>query len=427
MPDGKSNELSEALIAGQEKWEQAVSALSGRFEIIGVDFTDIRFTDRFIKGVKFSGCKFDLVNFRKTSLHEVKFTNCTFLRSSLSLVKFEGVSLSKNEFIDSSANQVEFNNGIFELTKLKGGDYKDVVISNSELTQTNFENLAVSSLEIIGNSVSNLGFHGVEADVMTINKCVVDDIDYQNTNIGWLSVLSSRIRGLSILDGNIDNLEVSDCDALSFSISSFDVENIDLSGSIIRKSDLQGFPIEKAILSNTTLRECQLPEQNGKKTWYGNFSASERLLAHPAQEIFGLDADLQSSIYEQQILERFSAASAKNLITKTCFCLWGLLTDYGRSLSRFALFCVLAITVFAGLQVHSCGYIPDTEPSLLQICIDAFTYKAQIFLGFPVATSDLALCKTEHDLYMRLTGFICMGLWIGLAANRLGFLSGLNR
>ena len=103
--------------------------------------------------------------------------------------------------------------------------------------------------------------------------------------------------------------------------------------------------------------------------------------------------------------------------------IWGLTTGYGQSLIRLTAISISIILFLSLIFVVSDGNI-SSWPNNLKNGLNAIGYVFSSFLGLGIK-KDIGLCKMQELVLFstRIFGFFILGLWIGLAANKLGKLS----
>lgn len=427
MPDRVSRKLSDALVDGQAEWDAAIAECYDPIEIRATEFSNVRFENLHVRNATFVGCEFDLVTLKDVQFFKSVFTDCTFVRSAFLSAKFLDCQFSGLTLQDSSSRLLSFKGGNLKKTTFSGGGYSVLYIENSLVQDANFSRCHSSSLKIRGSIIELIRLDNMIANSVIIETAKGKSITVANCELETHKLLDSSISDLCIKESEVPDLRIEDSTLYNLEITHNSLSWIDLSRSSIFDADLTTFPIETAVLAKTNFRRCTWPSQLGTTTWYGGFEPAERLLDHPAHEIEGLGPQLSSEISQGQLLAQLSEASKKSLPRRVSFLLWGFLTDYGRSLTRFAVYCLLAISFISALQVVECT--PLRQMEALEISsqfVEAWKYKTQVFLGFPTSQNTSA-CRTSYDFSMRVVGFVSIGLWVGLAANRLGFLSAMNK
>jgi len=428
MIDTRSSELATALLAGATEWELVQRELDGIVEIVGVDFRSANLSGHNLHSIKFIGCKFELFNFNDLNIENCFFFDSTFTRSSFSNTRILNTMFHNCVLNDCTLSSLLISNGKWGDTRIMGGAHSDLLFVELDILNSVFDKLTLDSSEFQKCKITDFHLMNLLSDVLTLTECLLSKFQIINSEISVFGLNNSRIDFSNFENSTTSRFEMFQSTLKNIEFCDFVPDEIDMTRSLVEDSDLTKIPIERAVLSKSTFRNCSWPNQIGTITWYGLFRGAPRLLSHPIRDVEGIDQSFRSSIAEQQFLHYLSASAAKRPLQKFAFLLWGIFTDYGRSLFRFAIFCFLAITVFSVLQIYSCSSAVElNDTTILLHLYDAFIYKTQIFLGFPIPSNDsVDSCFSNYNFPMRLIGFLSMGLWIGLAANKLGLLSGIR-
>jgi hypothetical protein len=195
---------------------------------------------------------------------------------------------------------------------------------------------------------------------------------------------------------------------------------LDLTGSTLRNVSLRDFDLPHSVMLDVVVVECDWPRQCGTTSLLGKYQPSPYLLRQPIQDLRGLSPLLRREIADAQYLAEMHAQPG-GAIRNTWLRIWGASSAFGTSLTRLSLVAgsamLLIALVILLIDKHLFVWPPD-----LKLIRDEFLIVGASLFG--IGTSPQV--TTGRDLLLpvaRILGFIFLGLWIGVAANRLGRLS----
>lgn len=261
---------------------------------------------------------------------------------------------------------------------------------------------------------------------------VMNSAVFERSRIRGMNCANSQIVGIRLKDSTCSDLRLTGTPVTKLVGRSSEFVNLSLDGQRLDGSRFSNCLIDNAFVAelspgetplvNCTLVRCTWPEQSPSVSWLGRYTPASGLLAQPVQDLSGLPPRLRRKIADAQYLEQLHG-EAGTWVRRAGLRLWGASTTFGQSLRRLTMWSTALIAVLAlGLP------LADGSASSLSNAPGAWRQAAQVttmsFLGLDTELSGRYVGAQAVVVFIaRLFGFFVLGLWIGVAVNKLGRLS----
>jgi uncharacterized protein YjbI with pentapeptide repeats len=363
------------------------------------DLTGATLTNASVVRARFINCCLTNVDMSECIIRDTIFKDCSFLHTEFRQCQMTGVTVDESSF---------------EEVTTVGWLWKDVSMKSCTFRKIVAEQACIQSSRVQGSAFEEVDFTGSTLQSFVISHSTVARVICRDTSL----------RDCALTDCK--------CNALEFIPSS--VVGLDLSNSVVFALKVEQIGLQTANLLNTALVDCCWPPQGGRITSLGTYIPSPFLVRQPAQDIRGLEPLLRREIADAQFLVALHAR-ARNTATRMLLRFWGLTSCFGQSLWRLASVSFLCITILALLAtVHAHLAIALALPSGSQLAhniveeldtfANAFCELGTNFLGLELSSTYLKhQGLNTYPLVARVSGFFALGVWISVAANRLGKLS----
>lgn len=407
-----------SLISSDSDWNDYLSKQSGLIDLKLSDLKNKDLSHRNLSNCNFSGADFENTNLDGCVFANSIFDNCcmentSIVNGTLSSSSFRGTNMKKIVFRNTVMRNLDFDNVNFEGSELK----------NSEIISCNFKDSKLSSITLQGADFEDSKFIEVKGDDFNIEDCDFKRCDFNRVHFSEGVAVNSKFRigtfyKFTMSSSSLDSISFinSGLDEVGFSNSA--VSHLDFTDSAINNSDLAHFNLSDSIFLNTAFNKCNWPIQSGTTSFFGKYVVSDNLIGQPVQDLKGLYPSFRRKIADAQFLrEMFLSRSwSKNIL----FRIWGFTTNYGQSLIRLV-FVALALIVLLSILF---SFSTISSSSLFIGLTDSVTTIAYAFIGADLDNGTIfSSYQTACIFISRTSGFIILGLWIGLAANKVGRLS----
>lgn len=376
----------------------------------GYNFINCDFRGAIITDVNFDTCKF--INCR--------FFGCTFKLLSLVGIEVEHVHLQDVEFLNCTIRQASLSDSTIE-----DGNFERGSISNSKISHFNATNYLIKNCRINHVTIMEI----------SLEKCKISECEFTEIIGTYAKCKDSEMTGCiyqnieceaaDIQGGKIDNCMFSDIQCensklVNVSISNKSVERVCFNYGKIINIDLEKIGIEKIGLMQTTVIDCKWPKQTYKVSFWGKYIPSPYLLYQPVEDLIGVPPKLRNVIQKAQLVEATHVLCDKTY-KKVWLWFWGITTEYGRSLVRLTIICLSMIVLMIGCFML-CYPLEELHTQFFRYLADASWNVSLNFIGVSEATSEPVLYSGQNVLLIldRILGIIFMGLWIGIATNKIG-------
>ncbi|WP_433270039.1 pentapeptide repeat-containing protein [Actinosynnema sp. CS-041913] len=416
-----SSEALDCLRSGGAAWSDYRTTTPGRIDLTFADlkecdlqrreFRDCDFTGALLDhsdfdGSSFSSCDFSGASVMNASLVGITMEDCTFRHSNLSKAIFRHCTLRDIVMSDTKLDTV-----LFERCGLTGSTMLDVQV----------DNCLIEACKVVTSRF--IRWRGTGSRILDCNfqDCTIEHIDLSRASLKGVHTVSSTISFLTVA-GSVRSNRFQDCRITTLSFRSDDVGQLDFSGSRLADTDMECVGMRSATLTDVSAVNCRWPRQRGCVTWAGRYVPSSTLLGHPVQDVKGLTPVLRREIADAQFLE-YKVRTVGSLGGRILLRLWGITSAYGQSLTRLGVCSALVIIAHSIALLFTRNLFAwqlDALGALWSITrATAMTFLA---LGPPMPP-DAGVADQAINTSIRLIGFLSLGLWIGVAAQKLGRLS----
>ncbi|NVK17234.1 MAG: pentapeptide repeat-containing protein [Methylocystaceae bacterium] len=422
-----SSEAVSALLEGPECWEDYSTSIEKPIDLTNADLGDRDFSGFTFRNCNMSGIDLDYTNLDKsqfidcelrhaslehTSINEAKFvkidaTNCNFTNSILRGTSFTYILFHEANLDNAEFDYCEFSRCEFEKTKINGANFQRVNIDKTIFSNISSEKTVISSSTIQNSSIIN---------------STLDETSFINNDIKRSSLIEVYLNNGKIINSCFLNSSLK-----LMSLHMMEKTGLDFSHTTIRDSDLDEFDLANSIMLDTTIVQCKWPEQKGNVSLLGRYNKSASLLRQPVQDLKGITPIMRRQIADAQYLQEKHQIST-SWIDRLILRLWGMTSSFGQSLSRIVCTACISILASAIVSIIIDDKITATPHIFLTANINTIINECILmgkgFLGF---SNPLTLPPTLGQTLMlpisKCMGLITLGLWIGLAANKIGKLS----
>lgn len=417
-----SIDATNALLAGNHRWEEYVAQTTGVIDLSFADLRDADLRNRVLKGCDFNGAQLQGAN-----LDHTKIEGCTL----------NGANLSNTSFVQSSLRDIVTRNTIFSGIVLRESTLVKVDLTDSNLTSATIEStifrnctfksifrdgfvLLSCNLEMcdFGRLVqSHLGLHHCKMRDCDLKDWVIDDVQILDTIIE-----TSKIARIRSSHGSVRSSRFIECYIDEISLGGPDIlcQDLDFSRSTVAHTELRLLGLDTATMLEAALMLCIWPEQRGRISPTGKYIPSPFLLKQPVQDLIGVPPLLRREIADAQYLVHM--IDNCGLLGRLGMRLWGACTGFGQSLCRLTLFTVslIAVATFGLLaarnQLWGCGPNCSFNFGLLSRAAGV-AFNAFFALANLPDTSEPA--ELIVNVLTRISGFLVLGLWVTIASNKL--------
>jgi uncharacterized protein YjbI with pentapeptide repeats len=393
----------------------------------GVDLTLAQ-----LRGLDLRGRSLEACDLSGADLTGANLDGCKMARSSLRNASLKDASLVSCEF-----DSVDADGAIFQFTVLRDSKFTTVNFFGADLssvkaTRCVFRDCVFDRARMNGAFWFQCRSHGGSFADLRTNELHLAECEFLNSR--WLNVVctaanlmncdmsSSLFRDTGFVRSKITGLVLANADVTRLTTTGSSIDGIDLSGSTLREMSLVDLDLPHATMMNTAVIRCLWPRQRPRVTWAGRYEASAHLLGHPVQDLRGLTPSLRREVADAQYLHELYN-SLGNRFQAGLFRLWGTTTAFGQSLLRLSAVTAVLIVGLAGGLTLVDGMI-SPWPANISAATNAVAVISGSFLGIETPSSvHLNAVQKLLLLVARVSGFFVLGLWIGIAANKLGKLS----
>lgn len=412
-----------ALLADKETWSQFRQQVPGTIDLTaatldevdlsGRDLSDCDLTGAMLNGACLDDCTLHRTNLNGGDLSFASLVGCQIIqctakstrlcgavlrRVALSETVFEDCDLSNSGLLDSKVSACSFLE-----SNHKGWRVANISISRTKIVGADLDGACLEDLEADSCRIGRLSAKNATLAGLRLKNCELDLVDLAQSNFRQSAIIYSRIHSLRLID--------------SF------VANLDFSYSILYSIDLAGVSLSSATMLETTFVDCRFPSQTGKIGWSGNYSPSPNLMRQPVQDTKGLPARLRRDIADAQYL-RETHENAGDLVSRMGLRLWGVTCGFGTSLTRLTAFTLVGCTGIALIGTAIELASPTVRSDYTGLGMQMFWASLSAVFGVTETSStNPTTAQAFVGALARVFGFFVLGLWVGLAANRLGKLS----
>ena len=412
----------EALTQSAEAWESYRGRVSGPIDL----------TLAQLRGVDLHGRTFSFCDLSGADLDSANLDGCSFSHTALKSASLRNASLVSCEFDHVDGSDAIFEDAVvrssrFASTNLTRANFKGAAISQSVFGTVLFELTKMDHVRFLDSSFRDSDFKELQSHDVGLRSCEFSatrmfSVHWPKVTIVDCEIKGARIRDLEFSHGVISNLRIIDADLYRFLIKDSEVDHLDFTRSTLCETDLGGIDLPHSTMLDTAIIHCQWPRQRARISWSGHYEKSPLLLGQPVQDLRGLSPSLRREIADAQYLDELASRST-GLPKRIAFRIWGATTAYGQSILRLSTVTLLIIIALSVALLVNDPQIVGLFQKIKSLP-SAMKVVSAHFLGIegPARTQS----SRFQDIVLvvsRVGGFFVMGLWIGVAANRLGRLS----
>lgn len=420
-----SVEALAALTQSVEAWDHYRSEMSDLIDLTlaplkGTDLRARSFVSCDLSGAELDGSNLDQCSFRSTVLRATSFRNASMVSCD-----FEKVDAT-DAILDYSVVRCS----TFVDTNLSSLSMKQATVSDCSFNKCTFDNVSMNGVRFSDTSFDGSSFRRLRDQDVGFSNCRL--IHAHLTNVTWFvsrltgcDLSFSNISDVQFADGTISEVKITSADIVRLALPRTQAGHIDFTDSNIREVDLVTLNLSRATMLRTSVMQCRWPRQHPTINWCGRYRKSPTLLGQPVQDLRGLSPKLRREIADAQYLDELHR-TAHGWPGASVLWFWGVTTGYGQSILRLTTVTLLLVLVFSITFVLTGDHLSPWGDRLSEFP-QAFRAVSTAFLsilGIPqpepmhITTYQNALLTAA-----RVFGFIALGLWIALAAQRLGRLS----
>jgi len=435
--------------------------------------TNVDFQNTKLNGTDFSGSTFDSVNFMRAKMEGAYFRNCRFINCIMGLMDAKDAEFIEATITGCKMMRADLTDAIFYKAILRNSYLMEVIVSGL----TNFESLILENVKLVqvkfpgtnfkGSRLNDCNLYGVElvaarmAGVQCTN-CIFDKAKFLGkTTLKEAFFRDCRMQGTEFrgVDGRSSDFSSSymkdarliNCDFYGANFSGCDLRDADLSGSKFDNARFSNAVMKRIKLDGQTsvkelvLNGCQLSVHDNVPTKVAITVLSNGIVhnasfVHP---VFGRKVrdqawlnDWKRDIDNKEPLEyggwlRFlntmpvmSRRPLSYFGMKILQFLWWVLSDYGRSIWRWAGWSVFFSFLFSVLFFCMGEEHFSIDPAIISGWAGGWFkyayYSVVTFttLGFGDITPKTTL-GMAYVMFEVVIGYVMLGGLISILANKL--------
>ena len=413
-----------ALRKSPQSWHEYRDSHVGRIDLTvaaigGLDLRARDFTACDFSGSELEGANLDDCIFHDASLEEATLVNCSLVRCDFRAVSAVGAS-----FVSSVARKSTFNN-----VDLTSADLSRLRVTSCRIVEGRFESTNLSTTNILNTTFERCFISACRAEGLVMASCEFDSSRVIDTSWPSARLVGTRfekcsISGLNLEKSTMRSCSLLRCDVVRLNLNDAQAADSDFTGSEIRSVNLRYLNLGDAVMLGTAVSSCSWPQQSPRLGIFGGYKRSEYLLSQPVQDIRGIAPTLRREIADAQYLDELHSRD-RTWYRAVGFRLWGATTAYGQSIARLtASALVLIVLLSLWLLGTELGEVRRGVVQLAGNATKSFQVIGSSFLG--LAGPSLASPSTmQHAIIVlaRIGGFLILGLWVAVAATKLGRLS----
>lgn len=394
-----------------------------------IDISQWIISDKDMNGYHFINCDFRGAILSYVNFDSSTFTNCRMFGCSLKLLSLVRVKIENIILEDVHIEKCTFRQSSLagvELTRVTGNELTvaDSQIKNLDCMELSFENsrlkrVVEKNIQRKRNTLQNIQVENILCDGLKISDCRLN-----RCSCGKVEAKKMHIQGGQIDECQIADLQANDSEISGVDIHNFQIENGNFINGLFIKINLKEIGIAKIGLMQTAIVDCEWPAQTYQISWCGKYIPSKYLLRQPVEDIIGISPKLRKEIQRAQLVDE-THRSCKNVFTKMWLWFWGITTEYGRSLTRLTFLYVIMLIIMILLFIV---YFPREalSNSLWECFREGSLHVIFNFIGvFMDSATVFSICLEQRIILVidRIFGIIFLGLWTGIAANKIGSIN----
>jgi hypothetical protein len=339
-------------------------------------------------------------------------------------------------------------NSKFVEVNFAGANLNGVKITDCTVESTIFENIETSGAQIVRSALTKCTFsefNGTDVQLIRskLNETSFHDMRWERCKITGCELLFCKVRNFAIAHGELSQSSIVKSELTTVSFPGSTVSSMDFSETRMRDMDLVELDLPNSTMMEVSIANCRWPRQQGTVSWTGRYKRSGHLMQQPVQDIYGIAPLLRREIADAQYLYELSQQD-KNIVYTSILRLWGATTSYGQSITRLSAAVVVLILALSSIltiidsQTDS-GWarfwrlpsdVAAVSASFFDIGVDTTPAKPECSQPSQNQAGPTKVTPVRMDQHRetiltiaRVGGFLILGLWIGIAANKVGKLS----
>lgn len=373
--------------------------------LVGFSFAHCNFVGARIEGALFVDCIFAESEAAKLSASNCTFRNCSVVDSFLKDIVVDQIEMFNCAIVGCSIDY------------LRGS----VAFSNVEIRNSHFRGLQLERCRWIGGVAAKLEGDRCEIKALEVEGVSLLEVDLRDLELGTGSARDIRIDRSRItrvtVSGGVENTTIIDSKIESPTFLGT-VRTLDARDSWFSNLEVSSLDLPSARLLGCSFVAASWPRMRLLPTGTGELRHASSAPLQPVQDLRGVPPQIRREIADFQYVASLYANSSRS--SRILLRAWGITSAWGQSLWRLAfatLYCwaILLITHLAETG-HLVGDRFDT--GLMAGAASATTLSLA-----GISAYDPAGLAPLSSFAARATGILLLGLWIGVAANRLAKLS----
>ena len=374
----------------------------------------------------------------KTCLRGVNFSYAHLLEANLSRTDLTKANLSKAYLMGADLSQAILNSADLSRAYLWYSNLSNAKLSHANLVKADLNSANLSKADLTKANLSKAGLSMVD-----LNNAHLWDTNLRHANLSDANLSYAHLKGNNICRAQLWGADLSKARLWSVNLS-----NAHLRGSNLSEASLKG-----SKFNGTDLREANLEEANVTGIQYDRKTLCKGIrvatcYGNALFKRFAEDQDFLEELREQ----RWSGRRLKGSFSKieydfgnwgeAVYQIWRLFADCGRSFSRWGIWCLFFIALFAALYTPTpdClkpfmpGFMLDTIHDFgasFQQTADAYGDQPMTFwsaLYFSIVTfttlgfGDVVAANGPARFWVTvevIIGYIMLGGLISILANKL--------
>lgn len=388
-----------------------------------IDLSFVSLSDSNFKSYVFRSCTFRSSIIRQSDMDETLFIDCQFIGCIFEDLSFVMTKIQNCIFRSCSVRKVFFRNATIDGVacqqfKIKNLSVKGSRISNLEIDGSSFETVEINSSSCDVVTVSNSTISLSCCYLLTCRSAVLRNVQFRTCEYSNVDIFDLYSSNVYFVDSQLDYLSVWDSKIVYPKLENTLVGNCSFISSMIFGAELSHFNLPSTKFLNVYLVDCEWPNQRYSISLSGSYCPPLSLLGQPVEDIKGIPTRLRSEILESQLID--SLFSESNSTTRRIILrLWGMFSGFGRSVQRLTGFCILMIVLLS-----SAYWICFPRIDLLSSPFGCLLASLRVVGANFVGLGNLGSSTTLHHYIIlvvtRLIGIVFLGLWLGVASNKLG-------
>lgn len=419
-----SIEAVEALKADAATWARWCAERPGE----RIDLSSAQLADCDLAGRAFARCDLSGARLQGANLDDAVFERCTFDGTNLTNASLIGCKFTAGTVITGTTlDHVVMRGTEFSGTRLTGVTAVGCGIKDVRLTGCTLEDLTLERCNLTETFLAKSTLRRCQVTSGTLRGCEftrgchLENLTFTGVTVAGCEFSDALITGWRLAGGVLESTSIVNSRIRGFSAPQADVSGLDLSGTTIAGGSAADWGLADAVLMRTAFVGCDWPEKFIALRWWGSFSPHPALMAQPVQDVNGLPPVIRRDIADVQYLVAKRRAASRP--TRVLYALWGLTSAYGQNMTRLTIFSVALVIAHALGILAAQDRLLGMHAPQLPVFMTAFDSAGSAFLGLggrpPSGASALV-----SGLYLsaRFFGFLVVGIWVGIAVNKISKL-----